>query len=111
MMTSTEKANCVSWYFETKSIIQVQRKFRTTIHKAAACRNSILSWHRRFLETGSALDRPRNGADSPMDGEDASSHKGKENKRPSSPEMNPKDEISAPAANHNVRHVIAQSSS
>ncbi|GBN32181.1 hypothetical protein AVEN_30204-1, partial [Araneus ventricosus] len=41
------------------------------------------------------------GADSPMDGEDASSHKGKENKRPSSPEMNPKDEISAPAANHN----------
>ncbi|KAF8763592.1 hypothetical protein HNY73_021763 [Argiope bruennichi] len=36
-----------------------------------------------------------------MDGEDASNHKGKENKRPNSPEMNPKDEINASAMNHN----------
>ncbi|GBL95085.1 hypothetical protein AVEN_188826-1 [Araneus ventricosus] len=46
-------------HLKTKSKIQVQRKFRTTFHKAALCRRGILSWYRRFLETGS--DRPRRG--------------------------------------------------
>ncbi|GBM16664.1 hypothetical protein AVEN_88990-1 [Araneus ventricosus] len=36
-------------------------KFKESFAKAAPCQNSILSWHRRFLDTGSMLDRPRSG--------------------------------------------------
>ncbi|GBN64349.1 hypothetical protein AVEN_59079-1, partial [Araneus ventricosus] len=51
MITPTEGANCVCWYFETKSIFQVQGK-------AVPCRNSILS--------GSVLGRPRSGGHAPQ---------------------------------------------
>ncbi|GBN29662.1 hypothetical protein AVEN_118169-1 [Araneus ventricosus] len=61
MLIPTVRANCVGWYFETESTIQVQRKFRTRLHKATPRRNSILPWRRRLLETESVFDRPRSG--------------------------------------------------
>lgn len=66
--TPSEKANCVGWYFETKSIIKVQRKFRIQYNKKPPSRNSIVDWHRKFLETGSVLDRPRSGRPSTSEG-------------------------------------------
>ena len=41
---SSEKAQCVSWFIETKSDIQVQRNFRRKYGKKATCKP--LSHHR-----------------------------------------------------------------
>ncbi|GBO17444.1 hypothetical protein AVEN_168351-1 [Araneus ventricosus] len=67
MTSPSAKANCVGWYFESKSIVKVQRNFRTKFNKPPPSRNSILSWHKKFLETGSVLDKPRSGRPSTSD--------------------------------------------
>ncbi|GBM35789.1 hypothetical protein AVEN_108979-1 [Araneus ventricosus] len=67
MTSPSEKANCVGWYFENKSIVKVQRNFHTKFNKPPPSRNSILSWHKKFLETGSVLDKPRSGRPSTSD--------------------------------------------
>ncbi|GBM76894.1 hypothetical protein AVEN_121427-1 [Araneus ventricosus] len=67
MTSPSAKANCVAWYFESKSIVKVQRNFHTKFNKPPPSRNSILSWHRKFLETGSVLDKPRSGRPSTSD--------------------------------------------
>nr|CAD7459383.1 unnamed protein product [Timema tahoe] len=50
--TGAEKANCVMWYEESKSIAQVQTKIRDTIKKPPTPA-TIKKWHSLFKETGS----------------------------------------------------------
>ena len=59
MGTATEKAQCIGWYFKSKSITTVQRKFYNMFKKNPLCQNSILTWLEKFLETGSILDKER----------------------------------------------------
>jgi hypothetical protein len=44
------KAQCVAWFIETKSDIQVQRNFRT-FNKDPPSRSSIRWWHKNVMET------------------------------------------------------------
>ncbi|GBM54327.1 hypothetical protein AVEN_263039-1 [Araneus ventricosus] len=57
MATVQEKAICVLWFFETKSVITTQRRFRTTYKKDPPSDNSIRRWLTQFQETGSVLHR------------------------------------------------------
>ncbi|GBN00167.1 hypothetical protein AVEN_14263-1 [Araneus ventricosus] len=57
MATVQEKAMCVLWFFETKSVITTQRRFRTTYKKDPPSDNSIRRWLTQFQETGSGLHR------------------------------------------------------
>ncbi|GBN51747.1 hypothetical protein AVEN_55021-1 [Araneus ventricosus] len=57
MATVQEKAMCVLWFFETKSVITTQRCFRTTYKKDPPLDNSIRRWLTQFQETGSVLHR------------------------------------------------------
>jgi hypothetical protein len=52
MANVREKAQCVAWFIETKSDIQVQRNFRT-FNKDPPSRPSVRRWHKNFMETGS----------------------------------------------------------
>ena len=61
MSTPQEKAQCVSWFIETKSEIQAQRNFRRNYRKKPPARPIIRAWHKKFIETGSVLQRK--GAD------------------------------------------------
>ncbi|GBN47039.1 hypothetical protein AVEN_123266-1 [Araneus ventricosus] len=57
MVTVQEKAMCVLWFLETKSVITTQRRFRTTYKKDPPSDNSIRRWLTQFQETGSVLHR------------------------------------------------------
>ncbi|GBN37409.1 hypothetical protein AVEN_110315-1 [Araneus ventricosus] len=57
MATVQEKAMCVLWFFETKSVITTQRRFRTTYKKDPPSDNSIRRWLTQFQETGNVLHR------------------------------------------------------
>ncbi|GBL72709.1 hypothetical protein AVEN_127946-1 [Araneus ventricosus] len=57
MATVQEKAMCVLWFFETKSVITTQRRFRTTYKKDPPSDNAIRRWLTQFQETGSVLHR------------------------------------------------------
>ncbi|GBN60650.1 hypothetical protein AVEN_254379-1 [Araneus ventricosus] len=57
MATVQEKAMCVLWFFETKSVITTQRRFRTTYKEDPSSDNSIRRWLTQFQETGSVLHR------------------------------------------------------
>ncbi|GBM49367.1 hypothetical protein AVEN_264526-1 [Araneus ventricosus] len=57
MATVQEKAMCALWFFETKSVITTQRRFRTTCTKDPPSDNSIRRWLTQFQETGSVLHR------------------------------------------------------
>ena len=59
MVTSQEKAQCVSWFIETKSDVQTQRRYRTKYGKNPPSRSSIRRWLKKFMETGSVLDAVR----------------------------------------------------
>ena len=61
MVTAQEKAQCVSWFIETKLDVQTQRRYRTKNGKDSPSRSSIRRWHKNFMETGSALDAVRSG--------------------------------------------------
>ena len=61
MVTPQEKAQCVSWFIETKSDVQTQRRYRTKYRKNLPSRSSIRRWHKKFMETGSVLDAVRIG--------------------------------------------------
>ncbi|GBN39706.1 hypothetical protein AVEN_217452-1 [Araneus ventricosus] len=52
MATVHEKAMCVLWFFETKSVITSQRRYRTTYKKDPPSDNSIRRWLTQFQETG-----------------------------------------------------------
>ena len=51
MSTPQEKAQCVSWFIETKSDIQAQRNFRRKYGRKPPARPTIRAWHNKFMET------------------------------------------------------------
>ena len=57
MSTPQQKAQCVSWFIETKSDIQTQRDFRRKYGRKPPARPTIGAWHKKFMETGSVLQR------------------------------------------------------
>jgi hypothetical protein len=61
MVIVQERALCVGWLFETKSVTQTQRNYRTQLNKQSPSDYAIRDCQRRFLETGSGHDRKRNG--------------------------------------------------
>ena len=61
MVTPQEKAQCVSWFIETKSDVQTQRRYRTKYGKNPPSRSPIRRWHKKFMETGSVLDAVKTG--------------------------------------------------
>jgi hypothetical protein len=56
MATVQERTLCVGWRFETKSVTQTQRNYRTQLNK-----HPPSDYARRFLETGSVHDRKKSG--------------------------------------------------
>jgi hypothetical protein len=61
METVQERALCLGWLFETKSVTQTQQNYRTQFNKQHPSDYAIRDWLRRFLETGSVHDRKRSG--------------------------------------------------
>ena len=61
MSTPQEKAQCVSWFVETKSDIQAQQDFRRKYGKKPPARPTIRTWHKKFMGTGSVLQRKKAG--------------------------------------------------
>ena len=61
MTTPQEKAQCVSWFIETKSHVQIQRKYRSKYGRDPSSRPSIRLWHKKFMETGTVFDTRRSG--------------------------------------------------
>jgi transposase len=61
MATVREKAICVLWFFETKSDIKTQRRYRTQYGKDPPSDNAIRRWLKQFQETGSVQHRKRAG--------------------------------------------------
>ena len=61
MITPQEKAQCVSWFNETKSDVQTQQRYRTKNGKDPPSRSSIHRWYKKFMETGLMLDAVRSG--------------------------------------------------
>ena len=61
MSPPREKAQCVSWFIEAKSDIQAQRNFRRKYERKSPERPIIRAWHKKFMETGSVLQKK--GAD------------------------------------------------
>ena len=57
MSTPQEKAQCVSWFIETKSDMQAQRNFRRKYGRKPPARSTIRAWHKKFMETGILLQR------------------------------------------------------
>ena len=57
MSTPQEKSQCVSWFIEKKSDIQAQRNFRRKYGRKPPARHTIRAWHKKFIETGSVLQR------------------------------------------------------
>lgn len=61
MASTEEKVNCVLWLAEMKSILDVQKKFRSEYNKQPPHRNTIAKWMTKFKETGSVHDKHRSG--------------------------------------------------
>ena len=57
MSNPQEKAQCVSWFIETKSDIQAQRNFGRKYGRKPPARPAIRAWHKKFMETGCVLQR------------------------------------------------------
>ena len=54
MTTPQEKAQCVSWFIETKSDVQTQRNYRSKYGRDPPLRPSIRLWHKKL--SGSSTD-------------------------------------------------------
>ncbi|KAG8270089.1 hypothetical protein J6590_092911 [Homalodisca vitripennis] len=62
MLTMQQKAQCVIWYAESKSIVSGQRLFRRTYPGQTAPDNkAIVRWFNQFRETGTAGKKSRPG--------------------------------------------------
>jgi hypothetical protein len=61
MAAVQETAMCVLWFFETKSVIKRQRRYRTQYGKVPASDNAIRRWLKQFKETGCVLHRKGEG--------------------------------------------------
>ena len=64
MVTPLEKAQCVSWFIETKSDVQTRRRYRTKYGKDPPSRSLIRRWRKKCMETGSVLDAVRSSSSS-----------------------------------------------
>jgi hypothetical protein len=53
----SRESNGRSFFFETKSVIKMQRRYRTQYGKAPPSDNAIRRWLEQFQETGSVLHR------------------------------------------------------
>ena len=58
---SSREGPCVSWFIETKSDFQIQRRHWTKCGKDPPSSSSIRRWHKKFKETESVLDAVRSG--------------------------------------------------
>ena len=56
-----EKAQCVSWFIETKLDVQTQRNYRSKYGRDPPSHTSIRLWHKKFMETGTVFDTRRSG--------------------------------------------------
>ena len=61
MTTLQEKAQCISWFIETKSDVQTQRNYRSKYGRDPPSRPSIRLWHKKFMEAGTVFDTRRSG--------------------------------------------------
>ena len=61
MATPQEKTQCVFRFIETKLDAQTQQKYKTKYGRDPQSRPSIYQWHKKFVETGSVLDKVRSG--------------------------------------------------
>ena len=61
MTTSQKKAQCVSWFIETKSDVQTQRNYRSKYGRDPPSHPSIRLWHKKFMETGTVFDTRKSG--------------------------------------------------
>ncbi|GBO18027.1 hypothetical protein AVEN_243955-1 [Araneus ventricosus] len=61
MASIEQKAQCVLWFHETKSPINVQRAFRRCYGCSPPDTKSIKRWYAKFKETGSVTDLPSCG--------------------------------------------------
>jgi hypothetical protein len=66
MVIVQEKIICVLWFFETKSVIKKQRRYRTQYRKAPPSDNAIRRWLKQFQETRSVLHRKEKGRPSTL---------------------------------------------
>jgi transposase-like protein len=57
MASVQEKAMCVLWFFEMKSVVKTQRRYATQYGKDPPSDNAIRRWLKQFQETGSVLHR------------------------------------------------------
>jgi transposase-like protein len=57
MATIQEKAMCVLWFFATKSVINMQRRYITQYGTDPHPDKAIRRWVKQFQETGSVLHR------------------------------------------------------
>ncbi|KAG8242666.1 hypothetical protein J6590_061240 [Homalodisca vitripennis] len=57
MASVQEKARCVLWFHESRSVITVQRRFRLEYGRNPPSNNSIKRWYRQFEQTGSVQHR------------------------------------------------------
>jgi len=61
MLTIQQKAQRALWYHELKSPTAVQRKFRNDFGQDPLHTDSIKRWFKKFMGTGSILNRKRSG--------------------------------------------------
>jgi hypothetical protein len=52
---------CAFWFFETESVIKIQRRYRTQFGTDPPSDNDIRRWLQQFLGTGSVLRRKGEG--------------------------------------------------
>ena len=67
MTTAQEKAQCVSWFIQTKSDVQTQQNYRSKCGRDLPSRPSIHLWHKKFMETGTVFDARRSGRPRPSE--------------------------------------------
>ena len=61
MASMQEKAQCVLWFYESRSPITVQRQFQREYGRYPPDVKSIKGWYEKFKETGSVGDKTRSG--------------------------------------------------
>jgi hypothetical protein len=56
-----EKAWCVFWFTETKSIITLQRWYHREFNKSLPSKKSLYKWHEQFVKIGCPCSSKSNG--------------------------------------------------
>ena len=68
MASLQEKAECVTWFIETKSVTKTRRNYQRKYGKVPPSRPSIYRWHKRFVENGTVADGNRSGRPKTQEG-------------------------------------------